>query len=72
MEQHWRAIIGMFGLILAGFVGGLTFDSITVALWSLMSGLVVAFVMSTAFLRADGHSPEHHPRVDAVFGDTSE
>jgi hypothetical protein len=69
MEQHWRAIIGMFGLILAGFVGGLTFDSITVALWSLMSGLVIAFVMATAFLRADGHSPEHHARVDKVFGD---
>jgi hypothetical protein len=69
MQQHWRAIIGMFGLILAGFVGGLTFDSITVALWSLMSGLVVAFVMATAFLRADGHSPEHHARVDKVFGD---
>jgi positive regulator of sigma E activity len=72
MEQHWRALIGMFGLILAGFVGGLTFDSITVALWSLMSGLVVAFVMATAFMRADGQSPEHHPRVDGVFGDMNE
>lgn len=72
MEQHWRSLIGMFGLILAGFVGGVAFDSITIALWSLMSGLVVAFVMATAFLRAEGHSPEHHARVDAVFGDMNE
>ncbi len=69
MEQHWRSLVGLFFLILIGFVCGLAFDSIFVALASLMSGLVVSFVLSTAFLRAEGHSPEHHARVDAVFGD---
>ena len=69
MQQHWRSLVGLFFLILAGFVCGLAFDSIAVALASLVSGLVVGFVLSTAFLRADGHSPEHHARVDSVFGD---
>ena len=70
MEQHWRSLVGLFFLILAGFVCGLAFESIALALASLVSGLVIAFVLSTAFLRAEGHSPEHHARVDQVFGDT--
>ena len=71
MEQHWRALVVLFALILTGFVCGLAIDSIAVALASLVSGLVVAFVLATAFLRAEGHSPEHHARVDVVFGDTN-
>jgi hypothetical protein len=69
MEQHWRSLVSMFALILVGFMGGIALDSIAISLASLVSGLVVAFVMATAFLRAEGHSPEHHPRVDRVFGD---
>jgi len=69
MEQHWRFLVTMFGLILVGFVSGLAFDSIAIALASLVSGLVAAFVFATAFLRPEGHSPEHHARVDRVFGD---
>ena len=71
MQQHWRSLVGLFALILVGFVCGLAIDSIAIALGSLVSGLVVAFVLATAFLRAEGHSPEHHARVDVVFGDTS-
>jgi len=69
MEQHWRFLITLFALILTAFVSGLAFDSIALALGGIVSGLVVAFVFATAFLRADGHSPEHHARVDRVFGD---
>lgn len=69
MQRHWRTLVVIFGLILIGFVGGLAFDSIAIALASLVSGLVVAFVMAIAFLRADGHSPEHHVRTDRVFDD---
>ena len=72
MQLHWRALVALFGLILTGFLVGLAFDSITIALWSLLSGFVVAFVLATAFLRAEGHSPEHHARVDAMFGDMNE
>ena len=72
MELHWRFLVALFGLILLGFLSGLAVDSIAIALASLVSGLVVAFVFATAFMRADGHSPEHHARVDRVFGDTNE
>jgi len=71
MQRHWRALVIGFALILCGFLAGLALDSIAIALASLVSGLVVAFVMAIAFLRADGHSPEHHARVDRVFDDTS-
>jgi hypothetical protein len=71
MQRHWRSLVVIFGLILLGFVGGLAFESIALALASLVSGLVVAFVMATAFLRAEGHSPEHHVRTDRVFDDTN-
>jgi hypothetical protein len=69
MELHWRFLVALFGLILLGFVSGLALDSIAIALGSLVAGLVVAFVFATAFLRADGHSPEHHANVDRVFDD---
>lgn len=71
MQRHWRSLVVMFGLILVGFVVGLALESIAIALASLVSGLVVAFVMAIAFMRADGHSPEHHARMDRVFDDTS-
>ena len=71
MQRHWRFLVVIFALILVGFVGGLAFESIALALGSLVSGLVVAFVMATAFLRAEGHSPEHHPRADRVFDDVN-
>jgi len=71
MQQHWRSLVVMFGLILIGFVGGLALESIALALASLVSGLVVAFVLATAFLRAEGHSPEHHARIDRAFDDTN-
>jgi len=69
MQLHWRSLVALFGLILSGFVLGLALDSLMVALWSVLSGFVVAFVLATAFLRAEGHSPEHHARVDVMFGD---
>jgi positive regulator of sigma E activity len=70
MELHWRFLVALFGLILLGFVSGIALDSIAIALGSLISGLVVAFVFATAFMRAEGHSPEHHANVDRVFRDT--
>jgi hypothetical protein len=71
MQRHWRSMVVMFGLILVGFVAGIALESIALALACLVSGLVMAFVMATAFLRADGHSPEHHARVDRAFDDTN-
>ena len=71
MQRHWRALVGLFGLLLLGFVGGLGFGSIAFALASLVSGLVIAFVMAVAYLRPAGASPEHHARVDHMLDDTN-
>jgi hypothetical protein len=71
MQRHWKGLVVLFGLLAAAFVGALWAESVAIALGALVSGLVLAFVMSTAWMRADGHSPEHHPRVDHVFDDTN-
>jgi hypothetical protein len=61
----------MVMLMVAGFVGALAFDSIAIALGSLISGLVVMFVMAVAYLRPEGAAPEHHPRIDHILDDTN-
>jgi hypothetical protein len=60
----------LFGLLTLAFVTALWVDSVAFALAALVSGLVFAFVLGIAWMRADGHSPEHHPRVDRAFDDT--
>ena len=71
MQRHWRGLVALFGLLVVAFVTALWADSVAIALASLVSGLVLAFVMSTAWMRADGHSPEHHPAIDRVVDDTN-
>ena len=71
MQRHWKGIIVLFGVLALAFVAALWFESVAIALGALVSGLVIAFVMSTAWMRADGHSPEHHPPVDRAFDDTN-
>lgn len=63
--------MALFGLLTLAFVSALWVDSVAIALAALVSGLVFAFVMATAWMRADGHSPEHHARIDRAFDDTS-
>jgi hypothetical protein len=71
MQRHWRALVGIVMFMVAGFVGALAFDSIAIALGSLVSGLVVMFVMAVAYLRPEGARPEHHPRIDHILDDTN-
>jgi hypothetical protein len=71
MQRHWRGLVGLFGLLSLAFVVALWVDSVAFALAALVSALVLAFVMATAWMRADGHSPEHHASVDRVFDDTN-
>jgi hypothetical protein len=71
MQRHWRGLIALFALLALAFVTALWVDSVAIALGALVSGLVLAFVMATAWMRADGHSPEHHHPVDRVVDDTS-
>lgn len=58
-------------MLALAFVAALWADSVAIALGALVSGLVLAFVMATAWMRADGHSPEHHPPVDRILDDTN-
>ena len=71
MQRHWKGLVLLFGLLATAFIASLWADSVAFALGSLVSGLVVAFVMSIAWMRADGHSPEHHHRIDHVIDDTN-
>lgn len=71
MQRHWRTVLGLFGLILLGFLGSMVFGSSGVALTTVVAGLVLAFVMAIAYLRADGHSPESHAHVDHALDDTN-
>jgi DMSO/TMAO reductase YedYZ heme-binding membrane subunit len=71
MQRHWRALVGMVVLMIVGFVGAIAFGSIAIALGSLISGLVVMFVMAIAYLRPEGSAPEHHPRIDHILDDTN-
>jgi hypothetical protein len=71
MQRHWRALVGMVVFMVAGFVGALALDSIAMALGTLISGLVVMFVMAIAYLRPDASAPEHHPRIDHLLDDTN-
>lgn len=71
MQRHWKGLVVLFGLLALAFITALWMESVAFALGSLVAGLVVAFVMSTAWMRPDGHSPEHHHRVDRYVDDTS-
>jgi hypothetical protein len=71
MQRHWRALVGIVMLMIAAFVGALALDSIALALGTLVSGLVVMFVMAIAYLRPKGSAPEHHPRIDHILDDTN-
>lgn len=71
MQRHWRGLVVLFMLLALAFVAAIWADSVAFALGALVSGLVLAFVMATAWMRPDGHSPEHHPPVDRVLDDTN-
>jgi hypothetical protein len=71
MQRHWRALVGIVMVMVVGFVAALGFGSVAIALGSLISGLVVMFVMAIAYLRPAGSAPEHHPRIDHILDDTN-
>jgi hypothetical protein len=71
MQRHWRGLVALFGLLALAFVAAIWVDSVAMALAALVSGLVLAFVMATAWMRPAGHTPEHHASIDRVFDDTN-
>lgn len=70
MQRHWKGLVVLFASLALAFITALWMESMAFALGSLVAGLVVAFVMSTAWMRPEGHTPEHHHRVDRLVDDT--
>jgi hypothetical protein len=56
--------VGLFGLALVA-------GSTLLAFMALMGGLVVAFVLATAWMRPTSYPLEHHPKIDKIFKDTA-
>lgn len=71
MNRHWHFLMSVLGLMIAGFVLGIADDSLLITFGSIVIGSTLASLLGVAFLRAPGHTPEHHPRVDRWFDDTA-
>jgi len=70
MKRHTFAIWALFFTTLFVFGFSVAIGSMFAALISLIAGLVLAFVMSIAWVRFEGYPPEHHPRIDKIVDDT--
>ena len=56
--------VGLFGLALVA-------GSTMLGVMALVGGLVVAFVLGTAWMRPTSYPAEHHPKIDRIFDDTA-
>jgi hypothetical protein len=70
MRAHWKGIIWLFLLVAGGFTAAIVFGSLYLALVFLIGGLVVAFIMTTAWMRPPGSPIEHHAPTDKLVNDT--
>jgi hypothetical protein len=70
MRNHLKAIVAIFLLLGIGFAAAITTGSLYLALVVLLAGLVIAFVMTTAWMRPPGSSIEHHAPGDRLVDDT--
>ena len=71
MWRHSTGMVAVFFIMVAVFGIALFLGSALVAFVTLLTGLVVAFVMATAWMRPDSNSTEHHPKIDRIFRDTA-
>lgn len=69
MWRHTTSIVALFVAIVLGFGAALIAGSALVAVVVLVTGLVVAFVIATAWMRPPSAPTEHHPSTDKVFND---
>jgi len=69
MWRHTTSIVALFVAIVLGFEAALIAGSTLVGVAVLLGGLVVAFVIATAWMRPPSGNDEHHPNVDKVFND---
>lgn len=71
MIDHSTSLVTTLGLVPIAFGGALLDGSPEVALITLLGGWIVAALLATAWTRPPSGSPEHHPRIDRLFDDTS-
>lgn len=70
MSSHYKGIAWALLVLVVAFITALWLGHGFVAYGILMAGFVLFFVMSIAYMRPRGHSPEHHAKVDKVVKDT--
>ena len=71
MWRHSTALVALFLITVGLFAVALVAGSALLAFMALLGGLVVAFVLATAWMRPTSYPPEHHPKVDRMFDDTA-
>jgi len=71
MHRHYKGIGIVLLVMAAAFVAALALGLEFVAYGVLIAGLVVLFLLSVAFMRPSGRTPEHHARVDKAIHDTN-
>ncbi len=70
MASHFKGI-GIFLLLVAlAFVVALGLGQVYFAYGLLVCGLIALAVLSIAYMRPSGRTPEHHADMDKVFNDT--
>lgn len=71
MIDHSLSLVTALGFVPIAFGGALLDNSPEMALSALVGGWVVAALLALAWARPPSGSPEHHPRIDRLFDDTS-
>jgi len=70
MALHWKGILAVFVLTVLVFGAAIGTGSMYFSIVALFLGLVLAFIMATAWMRPKGHTKEHHQALDRVVNDT--
>ena len=69
MWRHTTSIVALFVAIVLGFAAALIAGYTLVGVAVLLGGLVLAFVMATAWMRPPSGPTEHHHPVDKLVND---
>lgn len=70
MSRHWKGILTIFFVTVTVFIIGIVTDSTYLAVVSLISGLVMSFVIAVAWSRPSGSPKERHAEHDRLMNDT--
>jgi len=70
MTRHWKGMIGLFLAMAIGFGAAIFMGSLYLAIVVVLTGFVLAFVMSIAYARPKGSPIEHHAASDRLVNDT--